>query len=231
MEITMDTKAAELWAAQQKAEELFRQISLRNLIRPGILESALNAEIFELANELYGIKKYWHKRIVRAGPNTLSPYAENPPDRLIAEDDIVFLDLGPVFEDWEADFGRTYVLGDDPAKNKLRVDAETAFAKGKEHFQATAGITASELFNYIVQLAEESGWEFGGVIAGHLVGQFPHERIDGDKVSLYIHPKNDTPIRQLGSDGAIRHWILEIHFVDRQRQIGAFFEELLTVAA
>jgi hypothetical protein len=29
--------------------------------------------------------------------------------------------------------------------------------------------------------------------------------------------------------GAPRHWILEIHFVDRERQIGGFFEELLTV--
>jgi hypothetical protein len=28
-----------------------------------------------------------------------------------------------------------------------------------------------------------------------------------------------------------RHWILEIHFVDRARQIGGFFEELLTVGA
>jgi len=29
--------------------------------------------------------------------------------------------------------------------------------------------------------------------------------------------------------GRPRHWILEIHFVDRQRRIGGFFEELLTV--
>jgi len=25
--------------------------------------------------------RHWHKRIVRAGPNTLQPYAQNPPDR------------------------------------------------------------------------------------------------------------------------------------------------------
>jgi hypothetical protein len=28
----------------------------------------------------------------------------------------------------------------------------------------------------------------------------------------------------------LRHWILEIHFVDRKRRIGGFFEELLTIA-
>ena len=31
---------------------------------------------------------YWHKRIVRSGPNTLLPYRENPPDRAIGTDDI-----------------------------------------------------------------------------------------------------------------------------------------------
>jgi hypothetical protein len=29
--------------------------------------------------------------------------------------------------------------------------------------------------------------------------------------------------------GQERHWILEIHFVDRARQIGGFYEELLTL--
>jgi hypothetical protein len=27
----------------------------------------------------------------------------------------------------------------------------------------------------------------------------------------------------------LRHWILEIHFIDSERRIGGFFEELLTV--
>jgi len=69
---------------------------------------------------------------VRAGRNTLAPYDENPPDLTVAEDDIVFLDLGPVFEELEADFGRTYVVGDDPRKSKLCRDIKEAFAKGKQ---------------------------------------------------------------------------------------------------
>jgi len=31
-----------------------------------------------------------------------------------------------------------------------------------------------------------------------------------------------------GADGRPRNWILEIHFIDRERQIGGFFEQLLT---
>ncbi len=57
---------------------------------------------------------------------------ENPPDLTLGEDDIVFLDFGPVFEEWEADFGRTYVVGNDPLKHKLRRDIEEAFARGKQ---------------------------------------------------------------------------------------------------
>jgi Xaa-Pro dipeptidase len=78
-------------------------------------------------------------------------------------------------------------------------------------------------------LATKFGWEFGGPIAGHLIGQFPHERIADDKVTLYVHPKSHLPMRSLDEKGQKRHWILEIHFIDRQCQIGGFFEELLTV--
>jgi hypothetical protein len=36
-------------------------------------------------------------------------------------------------------------------------------------------------------------------------------------------------MKSVDKNGHNRHWILEIHLVDRARQIGAFFEQLLTV--
>ena len=124
----------ELHTAQDNAERLFHEIEAHGLIRPGVSESQVNAGIYALAKEMYGITTYWHKRIVRAGKNTLLPYAENPPDLIIGEDDILFLDLGPVFEEWEADFGRTFVTGSDPLKLKLKNDVGLAFAAGKRYF-------------------------------------------------------------------------------------------------
>jgi Xaa-Pro dipeptidase len=229
MTVTEEQRASELLEAQTKAAQLFQEVEARGLVRPGITESRLNEEIYTLAKELFGISTYWHKRIVRAGKNTLLPYAENPPDLTLGEDDILFLDLGPVFEQWEADFGRTFVLGSDPAKLKMQHDVAQAFAEGKKHFQETPDITSSELFHYAHSLAAKFGWEFGGPIAGHLIGQFPHERIADDKVTLYVHPKSNLMMRSQDEEGRQRHWILEIHFVDRERQIGGFFEELLTV--
>src|SRR6187402_3332933 len=103
----MDTTKLKLIEAENIAQQLFAAIEVRQLIRHGKSENQLNEEIFKLADELYGIKKYWHKRIVRSGVNTLVPYDDNPPDLIIQEDDILFLDFGPILEDWEADFGRT----------------------------------------------------------------------------------------------------------------------------
>jgi Xaa-Pro dipeptidase len=224
-----EKRVTELRNAQSKAECLFDEIENRGLVRAGISEGRLNEDIYALAREMYGITTYWHKRIVRAGKNTLLPYAENPPDLPIGEDDILFLDLGPVFEEWEADFGRTFVLGSDPFKLKMRDDVGRAFAEGKRYFQQSAQITASQFYAYAVELARKFGWEFGGPIAGHLIGHFPHERIPEDKVTLYVHPKSDLRMRSRDEAGQKRHWILEIHFVDREREIGGFFEELLTI--
>jgi Xaa-Pro aminopeptidase len=220
---------AGLLDAQAKAQSLFAEIETRHLIRPGAKESEINESIYTLAGHMYGIARYWHKRIVRAGHNTLAPYDENPPDLRVGEDDIVFLDLGPVFEEWEADFGRTYVVGNDPVKRKLCRDIEAAFARGKHHFQEHPEITGAGLYAYARQLAEQAGWEYGSPIAGHLIGVFPHEKIAGDKVTLYVHPNNHNRMRTPDASGRERHWILEIHFVDRALQIGGFYEELLTI--
>jgi Xaa-Pro dipeptidase len=222
-------RSAALWEAQQKADALFRRIDERQIIRAGATESQINEDVYALAREMFGVDTYWHKRIVRAGRNTLAPYDENPPDLTIQADDIVFIDLGPVFEQWEADFGRTFVVGADPVKLKLRGDIAAAFEEGKRYFKEHPEIRANELFAYAEDLAKKYGWEFGGPIAGHLIGQFPHERIPQDKISLYVHPENNLRMREADANGQPRHWILEIHFVDKTRGIGGFYEELLTV--
>jgi len=223
-----DDRAASLLDAQHKASRLFAEIEL-GLIRPGITESQLSGEIFALAADKFGVTTHWHKRVVRAGANTLQPYRENPPDRVIGADDILFVDLGPVFAAWEADFGRTFVLGDDPVKHRLKHDLEPVFHAVKARFHADPGMDGATLYAIACELAEQAGWEFGGTIAGHTVGEFPHETIDGDRITFYITRGNTLPLRRTDAAGLPYHWILEIHLVDRARQIGGFFEALLTV--
>jgi Metallopeptidase family M24 len=81
--------------AQNRAQQLFGEIERSGMIRAGVGERTLSDEIRDLAAEMFGVERHWHKRIVRAEENTLEPYRENPPDRPTTEDDIVFCDLGP----------------------------------------------------------------------------------------------------------------------------------------
>ncbi|WAZ26268.1 aminopeptidase P family protein [Streptomyces cinnabarinus] len=222
-------RAARLLDAQAKAERLFAEIETRGLIAPGEGERAVSDRVRDLANELFGTTRHWHKRIVRSGPNTLKPYRENPPDRVIGTDDIVFADFGPIFEEFEADFGRTFVLGEDPVKHRLRDDLARIFAAGKRYFADRPDITGKQLYVEVERLAAEAGWELGAWHAGHLVGEFPHESIDGADVESYIAPANDTPMRRTDKAGRRCHWILEVHLIDREREFGGFYEELLTL--
>ena len=57
-------------------------------------------------------------------------------------DDIVYADFGPVFDGWEGDFGRTWVIGTDPDKLRLRDDLAVVFAAGKHFFETHPDITA-----------------------------------------------------------------------------------------
>jgi len=224
----MVSTRSKLVEAEQKAGQLFQAIEDRGLVQPGKTETQVNQEVFDLAMEMFGIQKYWHKRIVRSGPNTLFPYDENPPDLVVQKNDILFFDFGPIFEEWEADFGRTYVIGEDPDKHKLKSDIEEAWYSARDWYNKQNSLTGAELFTHAEGLAKDYGWEFGGEIAGHLIGHFPHERLEKGNYGLYVHPGNHNDMFLPDKEGKPRNWILEIHFVDRAKKIGGFFEQLLT---
>lgn len=215
--------------AEEKADLLFQQIEVRQLVQPKKTEKNLNAEVYELAFELFGIRQYWHKRIVRSGPNTLFPYKENPPNLTVQEDDILFFDFGPVFEEWEADMGKTYVIGKDPKKIKLKQDVEASWMEGKAFYDENKEtLTGADFYRYTQELAQKYGWQFGNIHCGHLIGKFPHERIVGEEEVNYIHPNNHQLMNGKDKNGNERFWIYEIHLINEEDQIGGFFEQLLS---
>jgi len=217
-----------LLSAQFISVQFFKAIEENNLIIAGKSEEQLNSELCDLALNRFGIEKHWHKKIVRTGKNTLAIYPDNPPNRTIEKDDILFIDFGPIVEDHEADIGRTYVLGNDSRKLMLKIDVEAAWYEIQKWYQQKTTLKASELFQYAVEKAEEFGWEFGGEIAGHIVGKYPHEQpADPKSLELDIHPENHNDMFLPDANGNERHWILELQFIDRKNEIGAYFEQLL----
>jgi Xaa-Pro aminopeptidase len=215
--------------AQAKAAALFGEIERRGMVRPGVGERQLSDEIRDLAADMFGVTRHWHRRVVRAGENTLLPFHADPPDRVLADDDIAYLDLGPIFEEWEADFGRTFVLGEDPDKLALRDALPRVWQAGRTFFEANADITGAQLYEHVVGLAQAEGFEFGAPIAGHLLGEFPHKKISGDEARFYVAPGSDEPMRRTDPTGRVCHWILEVHLANRARGFGGFYEQLLDV--
>lgn len=229
-EVREQVRVQRLVDAQNKAAQLFDEIDQRAMIRPGVGEKQLSEEIHDLAAVMFGVTRHWHRRIVRAGENTLQPFKEHPPDRVIAADDIVFLDLGPIFQEWEADFGRTFVLGNDPAKHAVREALPRVWQAGRDYFGEQPSVTGAQLYDHVVGVARAAGFEWGSPIAGHLVGEFPHKKIVGDGVQWYITPGSNEPLRRDDAAGRPCHWILEVHLVDRPRGFGGFYEQLLDLA-
>ena len=227
--IDEDLRASHLLAAQARAAQLFAAVEQEGVLAPGVLDSEASAAVCDLAAQRFGVTRHWHKRIVRSGPNTMQPYRENPPDRAMTDDDIVFADFGPVFDGWEGDFGRTWVLGNDPVKLRLRDELPEVFDAGKRFFESHPDITGEQLYAEVVRLTNERGWEYGNFHCGHVVGEFPHENFDGERIESMIAPGSAEPMRRSDPQGRIGHWILEVHFVDRARRIGGFYEELLSL--
>ena len=217
----------DLIVAEGRALALLDAIEELGLIAPGRSEREVEQDILHLAADRFGVEKHWHKRIVRAGLNTLATAGDNPPGRTIGADDMVFLDLGPVFEAWEADVGRSYAVGPDPLKHALARELPIQFEAVKAHALANPDITGAELYDFAVGSAEAAGWRFGGEIAGHLVGEFPHARWPGEKKLGHIRPENPTKMSEPDAFGRRRHWILEIHLVAPDGSFGGFYERLL----
>ena len=225
-----DTDFAALLAAEGRACALLDAIERAGLIAAGQTELEVERGIFAIAARDFGVTEHWHDRIVRAGLNTLCIAGEAAPDRTIAEDDIVFLDIGPVFGAWEADVGRSYAIGGDPVKHALCADLPIVFDAVKARFDGDPDITGTTLYAAAHEEAERRGWLFGGNIAGHLVGEYPYARRPGDKALRRIAPGNTMPMRSPDAAGRPRHWILEIHLVAQDRSFGGFYERLLATA-
>ena len=146
-------RRAALEAAEARALQMFTAIEDAGLVRAGVSERQVEDEIKALALEKFGVTTHWHRRIVRSGPNSITTAGEHPPVRDIEDGDIVYLDLGPVFEGWEADIGKSYALDDHPRKNALVAELPRQFERMQAHYRAHPDITGAALYDFAVKSA------------------------------------------------------------------------------
>jgi methionyl aminopeptidase len=189
-----------------------RQIAAN--IKPGMVEEDAAAMARDVLGSM-SMRKGWHRVIVRFGPNTTKDFmAKSEPGVVLGEQDIFFIDIGPVYEDTEGDAGETFVFGDDPEHHKAKADVRALWDDVRNLWREQ-GLTGSALYDYAITSARERGWELNLDLSGHRLSEFPHEaHYDGSLADAHLVPKANL-------------WVLEMAIRHPTRQFGAFYEDLL----
>ncbi|HTZ09713.1 MAG TPA: M24 family metallopeptidase [Acidimicrobiales bacterium] len=183
-------------------------------IRPGMSEDRAK-EIARATLSSLGMRRGWHHIIVRCGPNTTKDFmARSEPGVVLRENDIFFVDIGPVYGDFEGDAGDTFVLGDDPMHHKAKRDAREIWeiVRAKWLDEQVSGI---ELYEFAEKTAESFGWKLNLDLSGHRLSDYPHSA------------HYDGPLAEVGFTPNPNLWVLEIAIVHPDMTFGAFYEDLL----
>jgi methionyl aminopeptidase len=162
-----------------------------------------------------GMRRGWHHIIVRCGPNTTKDFmARSEPGVILQDNDIFFVDIGPIFQDCEGDAGDTFVLGDNPNHLRAKRDARSIWEDVRSHWFATQA-TGKELYDYAEAAAATLGWKLNLDLSGHRLSDYPHSaHYDGPLAEVAFRPHANL-------------WVLEIAIVHPDGGFGAFYEDLL----
>jgi methionyl aminopeptidase len=162
-----------------------------------------------------GMRRGWHHIIVRCGPNTTKDFMErSEPGVVLGADDIFFVDIGPIYQDYEGDAGDTFVLGSDPDHHRAKRDARTIWDMVRDKWFAD-GSTGAELYAYATETARSFGWRLNLDLSGHRLSDYPHAaHYDGPLADVAFRPSPNL-------------WVLEIAIAHPERPFGAFYEDLL----
>ncbi len=184
------------------------------VFKPGMRESEAQRLGHEILVDL-GMQRIWHPVHVRFGSNTVKMFNQKSDgDPLLGEDDIYFIDIGPVFQGHEGDVGATFTTGRDAEKAACAAAAKTLFDDVREKWKIE-GLSGPALYDYADVRAKELGWKLNLDIKGHRVSDFPHSIHRGGDLGEFEHrPKEGI-------------WVLEIQIAHPSKPFGAFYEDVL----
>ena len=183
-------------------------------ITEGMAEEQAKALARETLKEL-GMRRGWHHIIVRCGPNTTKDFMErSEPGVVLGEDDIFFIDIGPIYGDTEGDAGDTFVFGANPEHHRAKRDVRAIWDIVRDKWFAD-GVTGQELYDFATATTEELGWKLNLDLSGHRLSDFPHSaHYDGPLAEVAFRPSPNL-------------WVLEIAIAHPDGSFGAFYEDLL----
>ena len=155
----------------------------------------------------------WHGVYLRFGANTLLTYWDkDAPDVVLRDNDIFYIDIGPVWEKWEGDGGDTFVVGNDPEMQRAPAAAREVFVRVQEKWR-TESVTGAALYAYATEVARSMGWELAPGVDGHRLSDFPHKAFhSGTLAATSFAPATDLWVLEI----QIRHPTLPVRGILRR---------------
>jgi len=198
--------------ARERTRKAIRDIAAG--IHPGMPEEQ-GVEMARKVMKDAGLLRGWHAMLVRFGTNTLKDYAEpSDPGVVLQENDIFFIDIGPVWQKWEGDGGDTFVTGNDPDMLRAARDVHVLFDETHTKWREE-GASGKALYRFAEERAREMGWVLNLKMDGHRLADFPHKALHaGPLAAAFFTPSSDL-------------WVLEIQIRHPTRRFSAFYEDLL----
>jgi CDP-4-dehydro-6-deoxyglucose reductase len=187
------------------------------LMTPGITTADAIARADAHLRQM-GASHNWHPTYIRFGADSQSP-AVQPTDRqrTLGEDDIFVIDIGPVWDGYEGDYGDTFVTGSNADQQRCAQAARDVFERTRLAW--LNGMTGQALYELADTYAHELGCKLVHEIPGHRVSDFPHA----------LYGKHQLANADFVPGDGI--WVLEIQVRDQHQPIGAFYEDVLLRAA
>jgi methionyl aminopeptidase len=183
-------------------------------IVPGMTEEEGRSIATEILRDA-GLRKGWHKILVRFGANTTKNF-DDPSEFgvTLADDDIFFIDIGPIRDGCEGDAGDTFTVGTDPEMGRAADEVKDLWKLVREKWRAE-GLSGAALYTFAEKSALDLGWQLDLELTGHRLSEFPHSaHYDGTLSTVIFRPSDLL-------------WVLEIQIRHPEREFGAFFEDLL----
>lgn len=204
-----------------KARELCQKAAdiIINRVEIGMTEKDGQALVKDVFKD-FDITKFWHPTKFRMSSETIKTFRDLPDENLkVVDQDLLFIDVGPIIDNHEADFGRTVVLNKSNSTInsefiKLAKASEVIFRETEQYWQQTKA-TGLKLFEFAQAQSLEKGYRLDHRMAGHRLGDFPHQVFSKQKLFEY----EKSPIKNI--------WVLEIHIVDDNLMRGSFFEDIM----
>ena len=189
-------------------------LEIAERITPGMAEDQGRAIASEVLRAR-GLRKGWHKVLVRFGVNTTKNFDDpSEPGVVLGEDDIFFVDIGPIHDGCEGDAGDSFVVGDDAEMIGAARDVKSLWHEVRDEW-AQHETTGAGLYQFAGERASAMGWVLNLELTGHRLSEFPHSA------------HYDGTLSDIGFPPADLLWVLEIQIRHPVRPFGAFFEDLL----